>query len=66
MASMPSMAVPVSSILFDKHGGAVMLYHLAALWAAFVLFSLVFYRDDPAARGLVLAEPRPAPEVEPS
>jgi len=57
---------PVSSILFDEHGGAVMLYHLAALWAAFVVFSLVFYRDDPAAKRLMLAEPRPAPEVEPS
>lgn len=57
---------PISSILFDKYDGAVMLYHLAALWAAFVLFSLVFYRDDPAARRIVLAEPRPTPEVEPS
>jgi len=57
---------PVSSILFDKHGGAMMLYHLAALWAGFVLFSLVFYRDDPAAKRLVLAESQPAPEVEPS
>jgi hypothetical protein len=25
-----------------------MLLHLAALWMAFVLFSIVFYRDDPA------------------
>ena len=30
-------------------GGAVMLYHLAALWCGFVVFSLVFFSDDPAA-----------------
>ena len=31
-------------------GGATMLYHLAALWAAFVLFTVLFARDDPAHR----------------
>ncbi len=41
---------PVSSRLFEAGGGALMLYHLAAIWAAFVVFSLVFYRDDPAVR----------------
>ena len=40
---------PISSRLFDRFGGAVMLYHLAALWAAFVLFTTVFAKDDPAA-----------------
>ncbi|HEX5101252.1 MAG TPA: MFS transporter [Polyangiaceae bacterium] len=38
----------VSSMLFEAKGGAVMLFHLAALWIAFVVFSIVFYRDDPA------------------
>jgi MFS family permease len=40
---------PISSALFTRYGGTVMLYHLAALWAGFVAFALVFYRDDPAA-----------------
>jgi MFS family permease len=40
---------PASSYLFDAYGGASMLFHLAALWVGFVLFSVVFYRDDPAA-----------------
>jgi MFS family permease len=38
----------VSSQLLKSRGGAVMLFHLAGLWLAFVLFSIVFYRDDPA------------------
>ena len=38
----------VSSVIFETYGGATMLFHLAALWTAFVLFSLVFYKDDPA------------------
>jgi hypothetical protein len=42
---------PISSALFVRFGGAVMLYHLAALWAGFVVFSLVFFRDDPAVAG---------------
>lgn len=37
-----------SSLIFEAKGGAAMLLHLAALWMAFVLFSIVFYRDDPA------------------
>ena len=41
---------PISSRVFQAHGGAAMLFHLAALWLAFVAFSLVFYRDDPAVR----------------
>ncbi len=39
---------PISSQLFYRYGGAAMLYHLAALWAAFVVFAQVFRRDDPA------------------
>ena len=38
---------PVSSQLFAQAGGRAMLYHLAALWACFILFSLLFARDDP-------------------
>jgi MFS family permease len=37
----------LSSFLFTRWGGAVMLFHLAALWVAFVVFTLVFAADDP-------------------
>jgi MFS family permease len=40
----------ISSVIFESRGGGAMLYHLAALWVGFVLFSIVFYRDDPAVR----------------
>jgi MFS family permease len=40
----------ISADIFEHYGGAVMLYHLAALWLGFILFTSVFYRDDPAAR----------------
>ncbi|HEY2408351.1 MAG TPA: MFS transporter [Polyangiaceae bacterium] len=40
---------PISSALFAAHGGGAMLFHLAALWAAFVAFSFAYRRDDPAA-----------------
>ena len=40
----------VSSVLCDRWGGAAMLYHLTGLWGAFVLFSIVYAADDPAAR----------------
>jgi MFS family permease len=46
---------PISSYLFERYGGAVMLEQLAALWAAFVLFALVFRADDPAAVRVRLA-----------
>ncbi len=39
---------PVSSLVFRAFGGAMMLYHLAALWMAFVVFASVFAADDPA------------------
>jgi MFS family permease len=42
----------VSSVLFATYGGAAMLYHLAALWAGFVLFTVVYAADDPAAGGV--------------
>lgn len=50
---------PISSVLFTKLGGAAMLYHLAALWAAFVVATVAFASDDPRAleraRGATLA-----------
>ena len=36
----------ISSLVFRAHGGAAMLYHLAALWAAFVIFARVYAGDD--------------------
>jgi MFS family permease len=39
---------PISSQIFHLHGGGPMLYHLAALWALFIVFAQVFRRDDPA------------------
>jgi MFS family permease len=49
---------PISSRLFDAYGGATMLFHLAALWAAFVVFTIAFYRDDPAVQRRALASSR--------
>jgi MFS family permease len=47
---------PISSLVYGAFGGGPMLLHLAALWAAFVLFCTVFAADDPAARrGAALA-----------
>jgi MFS family permease len=40
----------VSGILFGRYGGGAMLLHLAGLWSVFVVFTVVFSRDDPAAR----------------
>jgi MFS family permease len=39
---------PITGRLFTSYGGPVMFFHLAALWAAFALFTLVFAGDDPA------------------
>lgn len=38
---------PMSSVIFRRFGGAAMLYHLAALWMAFVVFAALFASDDP-------------------
>jgi predicted MFS family arabinose efflux permease len=46
---------PISSLLFQRFSGAAMLHHLAALWAGFALFTLAFYRDDPASRRLIIS-----------
>ncbi|WP_437617022.1 MFS transporter [Sorangium sp. So ce834] len=41
---------PASSAIYEASGGVAMLYHLAALWAAFVVFAFIFAGDDPASR----------------
>lgn len=41
---------PISSWFFAVHGGGAMLLQLAALWAVFIGFSLIFAKDDPALR----------------
>ncbi|HWL87019.1 MAG TPA: MFS transporter [Polyangiaceae bacterium] len=51
---------PVSSVLFTRIGGATMLLHLAALWAVFVVFTLVYASDDP--RKVLPPPDPPAPE----
>ena len=48
---------PLTSQLFARSGGALMLYHLAVIWAAFIVFSIVFARDDPRARGELVTSP---------
>jgi MFS family permease len=52
----------LSSALFEgEGGGAAMLFHLAGLWGAFVVFTIVFFRDDPAVlRARVPAHGHPA------
>ena len=42
---------PISGALFSAYGGGTMLAHLAALWGAFIVFSLIYAADDPAYRG---------------
>lgn len=56
---------PISSVCYERFGGGAMLGHLAALWGAFVLFSIIFWKDDPAARG-VTAERAPAEAPSPA
>ncbi len=41
---------PVSGYLFRARGGGAMLFHLAALWVLFVIFTIVFSADDPRGR----------------
>jgi MFS family permease len=50
----------ISSLLFARYGGGAMLLHLAGLWVAFVLFTIFFWRDDPAALASART-PRPLP-----
>ncbi len=51
---------PISSWLFDHVGGAPMLEHLVGLWILFILFTLVFRRDDPAFKAPRKLSERPA------
>lgn len=46
----------ISGLIFERFGGEKMLYHHAALWTAFVLFTVIFLLDDPAARRKRAAE----------
>src|SRR5580704_10078198 len=39
------MGPKVSSLLFAHYGGGAMLLHLAAMWMAFVIFTVVFRSD---------------------
>lgn len=39
-----------SGWIFQSRGGVPMLYHLVGLWTAFIVFTLVFASDDPAAQ----------------
>jgi len=41
---------PISSVVFDRVSGAAMLLHLAAMWATFIAFCIVFRKDDPRAK----------------
>ncbi len=38
----------ISSWIYQTRGGVPMLYHLVAMWSAFIVFSVVFAADDPA------------------
>jgi MFS family permease len=51
---------PISSAFFERLGGEAMLVHLAGLWASFVVFSIVFAKDDPFGRSRILS---PSPQV---
>ncbi len=59
------MGPPIASVIFTRSGGAMMLYHLGALWVVYVLFTLVFMYDDPAARRARAAKAEPSPEPAP-
>ncbi|MGB5810545.1 MAG: MFS transporter [Polyangiales bacterium] len=50
----------VSAMVFERYGGEAMLFHLAALWVVFIVFSLIFHADDPASRSSTLRPPAAA------
>jgi predicted MFS family arabinose efflux permease len=54
---------PISSYIYQLRGGGPMLYHLAALWAAFIVFAQIFRRDDPAV-GRTPEAPLPLPAAD--
>jgi hypothetical protein len=43
------MGPPISSAIIKMYSAKTMLFHLAALWTLFVVFTIIFYADDPAA-----------------
>jgi len=45
------MGPPITSAIFQRYQGKVMLFHFAGLWAAFVLFTVLFMYDDPSVGG---------------
>jgi MFS family permease len=53
----------LTSRILAAYSGAAMLYHLAALWAVFVVFSIIFSRDDPAARSDSTPESGPSADA---
>ena len=48
---------PISSHIMERYSATEMLFHLAALWAGFIVFTIVFYADDPAVAKRRLAAP---------
>lgn len=38
----------ISSRIFETYGGIPMMIHLAALWAVFAVFAVIYANDDPA------------------
>jgi MFS family permease len=48
---------PISSLIFEQSGGEAMLIHLALLWAGFVVFSLIFAKDDPGVAQRIASAP---------
>jgi MFS family permease len=53
---------PISGLVFARWGGATMLFHLAAMWGAFVAFAAAFAADDPASGRAPSRSPRAAVE----
>jgi MFS family permease len=53
---------PISGLIFARWGGATMLFHLAAMWGAFVAFAAAFAADDPAASRALARRPQVAVE----
>jgi hypothetical protein len=55
---------PISSQIYHRVGGGPMLYHLAALWVAFIAFAQVFRHDDPALRRTASVGPISVPAAD--
>lgn len=41
---------PIAGYIFERYGGLPLIWHMASLWIGFVIFTIVFLYDDPAAR----------------